>query len=514
MDKLERILQILISFMCTIPLLVVAFITMRYNVSVTHGWEEIINISRVPYTLYIVLVLVIVILLCGRIFDGIDSRKFLCVGMACFAICGLYLVFNADTSFRADQSSCFKIANNINVGNFSDFKKGNYIDTYPFQLGWITLEQILIKFSKNISFMYFCFFVFSALSIILLWLISKEIKQKNYVQNMTLMLSLLFFPHLFNIMFVYGNVPGYLLFLCAVYFQIKSIKSDRIRYYVLTVFFGVSSFILKSNFEIGLIAITIIYVLEIVRHPKSRKFYITIVMILGLIPVSSSIIGKYYSKKSGYKVTLNAGIPKQAFIAMGMQEGSGKFSGRYGWYNEYTIRTYAEKGYNTQKTAQAAKKEIGRRINIFRENPKYAFKFYKNKIVSTWGDSMHQSIWNGPLKVNTEIMKLIYRSDAKGYSVLCYISKIIEIIIIIFTLVSSFGLLYKKECNITTMYVLLAIIYFTGGFLFHLMWETKAQYTYQYVSMLIPSAALGIVMCREKVGILTDRMIFRLKNRR
>ena len=104
MIKMERILQFLISIACMIPLFVVTFITVRYNVFVTEGGSEVVNVSHVPSFVYVVFLLVLVVLvLCDKILARIDSRIFLVVGLSLSAVCGLYLVFNADPFLRADS---------------------------------------------------------------------------------------------------------------------------------------------------------------------------------------------------------------------------------------------------------------------------------------------------------------------------------------------------------------------------------------------------------------------------
>ena len=86
-----------------IPLFVVTFITVRYNVFVTDGGSEVVNVAHVPAVLYAVVLVLIVLLLCDRILNRIDSGTFLGVGLFFFAVCGLYLVFNADSFLRADS---------------------------------------------------------------------------------------------------------------------------------------------------------------------------------------------------------------------------------------------------------------------------------------------------------------------------------------------------------------------------------------------------------------------------
>ena len=40
-------------------------------------------------------------------------------------------------------------------------------------------------------------------------------------------------------------------------------------------------------------------------------------------------------------------------------------------------------------------------------------------------------------------------------------------------------------------------LYFIGGFIFHLFWETKSQYAYPYVVFIIPVAAYGLYEFRS-----------------
>ena len=41
------------------------------------------------------------------------------------------------------------------------------------------------------------------------------------------------------------------------------------------------------------------------------------------------------------------------------------------------------------------------------------------------------------------------------------------------------------------------VIFFLGGFFFHLIWETKSQYVYIYIFLLMPIAADGIARLTE-----------------
>lgn len=59
------------------------------------------------------------------------------------------------------------------------------------------------------------------------------------------------------------------------------------------------------------------------------------------------------------------------------------------------------------------------------------------------------------------------------------------------SLILTVKLLFKKTGKIND-FVVIALLFLTGGFLFHTFWETKSQYVWQYISLLIPLASFEI----------------------
>ena len=128
-----------------------------YNTLISTDWYEQVITSRVPYIMYVIyIVIVFILILLYPIFKRIDNKVFLVTLLLTFFIAGLYLVFNADTYLRpSDQISVWQAAQNINAGRYTDFKKGAYLNIYPFQIGIVTFERLVAMFSKNITFLYF-----------------------------------------------------------------------------------------------------------------------------------------------------------------------------------------------------------------------------------------------------------------------------------------------------------------------------------------------------------------------
>ena len=50
-------------------------------------------------------------------------------------------------------------------------------------------------------------------------------------------------------------------------------------------------------------------------------------------------------------------------------------------------------------------------------------------------------------------------------------------------------------------------LYFLGGFFFHLIWETKSQYAFVYVFLLIPMSANFM----EEFGLLVKKFLLKKK---
>lgn len=65
-----------------------------------------------------------------------------------------------------------------------------------------------------------------------------------------------------------------------------------------------------------------------------------------------------------------------------------------------------------------------------------------------------------------------------------------------FSLVVGIGKFIKKERQLP-LEILIFPLYLLGGIFFHLLWETKSQYVYSYVFMMLPISAYGLSHIRE-----------------
>ncbi len=190
------------------------------------------------------------------------------------------------------------------------------------------------------------------------------------------------------------------------------------------------------------------------------------------------------------------GMPAFLWIAMGTDPQNQNVCGP-GWFNGYPDRLFEACGYNGELAGKIALEQIRENFLFFYTHPEQAVKFFGKKFISTWCEPTYQSIWSGPLarygqETYTYITSNIY--NQKGlYWFIRLFSKGVTVTILLFTFLYS---LDKRKAF--SQYGLL-ILYLIGGVLFHLMWETKSQYVYGYVFLLIPLGAAGAFETYQKM---------------
>lgn len=432
----------------------------------------------------------LLILLILKATGKISERQIFLVFSIIYLLLALYLITHVDKNLRADARAVFDSANEFNLKNFESLKIGNYVGIYPHQLGFISFERLMIHIYNSPKII----FLVNAISGIginfLQWKVTGILFPDNEnISKISIILSFLFLPQFFFILFAYGLLLGLFLFYCCIYLTFKFFQTGRKLYAILSIFPLVASYFIKNNFLIGIIAILIIHVFFFL---KNREVF-NVLLIL-MIPIflffSSSILNYTYERSSGYKI--ETGMPKSLFVAMGLQsnEKSTNIARFNGWYNGYTMETFKSVDFNPKKADIIAKKEISERVQSFKEKPKMALSFFHGKIISTWNDPMFQSVWSGPLEdaqqyTHSKILKEIYNGK-RIYSLLNMFMNTYMIVLLGMSCITFLVSVRKKQNKIIFIYVLFCSTFFIGGFLFHLMWETKSQYVYPYIITLIP----------------------------
>lgn len=396
----------------------------------------------------------------------------------------------------ADQLSVILLGNDLATDNYDAFKSNtSYFGTYPFQLGIIYYIALLFKiFRTNSYFMLQCAnILFSTMNLILMYKIICNLFENKDIKRIGLIIVALFSTYFmfFNV-HIYGNIPGLTFGLISLLYTIKYLKNKKKLYLgIISMTIGIS-ILLKSNYNIFLCGIIICLFMDLLKEYNWKKI-LSIVLILFMCMIISFGAKTYLEKKIESKIP--DGMPTINYIYMGMDKPTKRSSG---WYNSSNINLLKENNYDLEKTKEEAKIKIKERINEFKKNPKEFICYYSDKLASTWLNPTFQVIWcNYPgaqMKINEE-----YRTYIENSTTLKSIlsgdmykleEKFFDVLQIIVFMFAAYAIL--KLYKLGEIQMLLLPLIFLGGFVFHILWETKSVYVLQYYFLLIPYTCYGL----------------------
>lgn len=494
---LYGVLQTVIAASAALVLFALTVMILAGRAYMPMDWHEHIVFKNNGIFFYIAVAGGIAVLIGAfRFIAKIPQKVLFAACNAIFAAAGLFLIINAPSVLRADAGNVFLAAEEFNGGNYASLNEGEYMYMYPHQLGLATFWRpfAALGFGTHAAFTVNLIMALAAnfamwSSARLLW--GEDSPAVNYVCVMLF----LFLPHLFFILFAYGITPG-LCFLCyALYFGIRYLKGKGRFSGIWCVVFAVFSCIVRNNNYIGAIALGTGFILYAIKDKKPVRLVYPAAM-LAVTVLSLSLIKWSYGAASGTPV--NTGMPKTLWIAMGLQDNEFRMDG---WSNAYNEQTYLKYDCDSEKSSAAAKENIKNRLEYFKNNSGKAYEFFSNKLRSTWTEPTFQSLWSGPLADSGQHMKTGFLKELYGggtaYEAVNRFGSVITALIYICSLAGLiYNFIYRRETGFLGLTVCL---YLTGGFLFHAVWETKSQYVYPYVYMMIPFAMGSIAKIAEKI---------------
>ena len=390
-----------------------------------------------------------------------DRMLVLCLILITVLI-GIYIAL-ADLPPRFDQRVVRSIAADLIVGIPDDFSPGAYGVMYPNNHGIILFYYLLMKFAgyENYIVMQYANLFFMVLTEIAMYFVLRRLIPLYREASLGL---ILFMPYWGFSTFLYGNIPGFCLCMWGLYFALRFLDSLKLHDALLSGLFTASGCRFKENMLILVIAVSILVICELIRNRKLRS----LLLILSIVVV---MLADYRPE---------SGMPGSAFIAMGMHEQEYRGAG---WFDNYTVDTYEKAGHDTEAASAAAKEDIRASFRNFMAHPTYLAGFYIRKTASTWNEPSCYS-WTLQQGRNEAWDKAIFLPG---------IPYILSLFNRLQTLLYFFALLYfimhRKD---TDFKVLIFAVFFTGGFLFHLLWEAGSQYALFYAMTLTIYAVCGI----------------------
>lgn len=423
---------------------------------------------------------------------GLFQKKYFIVMICLFAgILSIVIVLAGQCYPKFDQRSVMEAAAALRQNDFSVLEEGGYLFLYPHQMGIIMYFQMLSELFGNLN--YVAFELINVIWIVLAYYILVKLADILWGQHQydsgTAVLCLFFLPYLFYATFLYGTVVGVTFALLSFYTMFLFEKNAKIQYLLICGFSMGIAAVLKSNYQIFLIA-ELIYLLFSCFPIKStgketifRKLMLilTLVICLGLCRLGVLEYGKSLNHGVAF-----SGLPMTTYIAMGLQDGKSA----PGWYNGYNNTAYVENDYDYEKTDLAAKSEIKKIISGYPWDIMASISFFVKKISSQWNNPTFQSLWIQDDKEGEASLSWIL--SGSGRYIYTFFVNLLHTWILAGTFL--YAVLRFKVCHWKEM---LLPITFIGGILFHIFWEAKSIYAMPYFLLLLPLCICGYGQWRQ-----------------
>ncbi|MBQ8189930.1 MAG: hypothetical protein IJZ44_09150 [Lachnospiraceae bacterium] len=393
----------------------------------------------------------------------------------------------------ADFSQIIITAQQFIDGDFSLFTPGEYIATYPHQLGLVSLFAGIIKLTGGAGKATSVFQFMNCLCVggILLngYRAVNNMWRKKEINAIYLLIQGLCFPLYFYTPLVYGELISIMFLmvstaqLAKILYTLKITAWDII---VIIVSAGLAvSF--RKNSLIILIAMGIVIVITAIKSKRWKINILLITLIAGMtfpVIIEKGIYGRYNQ---------NASMPAIMWIYIGLQNGSG-FG--YGAYDGKAGTLFKEAGYAPDVAAEMAKEEIADRIAYFREDPQSGLEFFREKILWQWISPSYMCFSNTRFTQEGYPVGVAYsivEGDAR--EAVTDLMDAFQSLVYLLMIIGAFGIVRKRDNFMSWIWSLSVV----GGFLFSILWEAKTRYTYPYFVMMIPTCAYGIYFLGEKI---------------
>lgn len=446
-----------------------------------------------PWTIYLgVLVFVLALFAIRPLLEKVSSKQLFLFWTLLYVLAAIYLIAGHNGVIRADARHVYKAAIAFNQGDYSSLTTiGDYMYRNPHQLGLMTLERLYTMILPTTQFAFVMNLLWTLGSNFLLTRITELLFKKDIIVKYSIHLIFLFFPNFLFILFVYGSVPGLFFCLLALYCFIKARKGSFWYYPLGAVAISIAC-LLRNNYQIFALMLIACLLLSFLKKASWKKLLAVLLIAVGLL-FSGRAIKSYYAGVVGQPV--GDGTPLIAYVTMGLRDDPNRAT-LGGWYDGYNTKILKRFNYDEEKASNQAKNDLLKRLAVFFQRPGYALKFFYEKIRSTWTEPTFQSIWTGPQierrqYTYTNFLRSIYEGRL-GYRLANHFGMVL---LITAYLATTLYLLYKLFWDKLSLepLELYPYIFFVGGFLFHIFWETKSQYVYMYVLLLMPTLAQAIV---------------------
>lgn len=430
------------------------------------------------------------------------SKAFEKTALAFSAVLCLLVIFIYRVRVACDSKSLSDIAIAFLHGDYSGFAGDGYLAHYPHQLGMIALLEVVyfIFGTENFTVLQFLNVIAIFTVIYFLHRITEEIFHDLRIQVLLSILCMGMLPLYLYATFIYGDIPGMGFAVPAIYLTIRYLNTKKRSLLIPASLCMGFAVLLKSNNTVILAASVIILLLFSIKEKDWFSLIFAAVLLL-LSSAGTACIDSYYAKVAGLS-KIPDGIPKIAWIAMGLQENEYIENG---WYNSYNWSIHSECGLDAAKTTKICMASIRDSVHSFLSSPKAGLHFFYKKFISQWNDPGFQSQitneWYSRHRDDHSALAL-YLIYGNGRLILEWLMNIYHFLILLGASACTFIQLKKR--SLPAAFLVLCVF---GGYFFHMFWEAGGRYGLAYFVLCVPMAAYGLWhLASIRIACLDDHL--------
>lgn len=407
---------------------------------------------------------------------------------------GFWWITSAERMPEGDQAFVYGGASYFLEGNYAFLGTGGYCDMYPHQLALIALMELLFLFAGK--FNYFAFQVICVLFSAGIVYIGYQLvrcmtdRMSGAVAYCIAMMGC--FPLVFYTSWVYGDIPSIFFTMLGAWMLMCYSEKRDWRYLAAVVAALTLAVLVRKNSLIMVIAFCLVAGVWALQH-RDKRVLAAAFLSLALPMLLYAGIYKMYEVRSGY--AHSRGLPAVSWIAMGMQESSG----RYGWYYDYPKKIYENTGYDFETTEAVVKQDLKDSMKSFLISPEYAYTFFREKILSQWNEPLYQSLFF-TTKYREELRppedSFVLKISGEYFTKILWVCDRLQFILY-FGMLLYFLLEVRGRSGILQHMLAVSVI---GGFLFSILWEAKARYVLPYYVIMFSLSAVGYLRLSEKAA--------------
>lgn len=356
------------------------------------------------------------------------------------------------------------------INGTNEYKNMPYFICWGYQMGHVIYQAILLNIINSITFLKIVNALVTSATVIMIYLIGKDLANKKSALIISLIYSIFLFPLLLNTVLTNQLVPM-LLILIAIYLWMKNKKGSKITPIIIGILLGVAN-VIRSEGIIYIVAFFLYSIFLMVKKENKRKVITNLLLIVisyfALTISTSTILQVTNISPNGLE---NKNTAWKFLTGLNVET--------RGQYSEEDASKFA---YNEKKT----KKELQKRIK--NEWQQYPVLFAK-KVKILWLNS--DLYWQlGHIKDQEKV---------KFYE---GVNQIFIYFFVILSLLSTITLLKKNYKNEQILIMLILFVYF-GVYLFI---EVMPRYAYplQILEAILAIITLGYLIEDKKQNKVGD----------